>query len=120
MQVVTKYSLCALLSIGLACATYAKQDDERETKDKERPDKVEVTYGLHKKDKAHKDKEKKDKVPIVCEQLKVPIVCEQRKDPSERPFSVPDGGSTAVLLGLSLAVAGLARRKWAFPPIEGS
>jgi protein with PEP-CTERM/exosortase system signal len=97
MKVVTKYSLCALVSMGLACATYAKQDDEREQKDKGRPDKVEAVYGMHKKDK----------------EKKVAIVCEHPKDPSERPFSVPDAGSTAVLLGLSLGVVGLARRKWA-------
>ena len=42
MKVVTKYSLCGLVSIGLACAAHAKQDDEKEQKDKGKPEKVEA------------------------------------------------------------------------------
>ena len=97
MKVVTKYLLCALVSIGLACATYAKPHDGKDENDKGKPDKLEAVYGIHKKDK----------------ETKVPIVCKPAKDPSERPFSVPDAGSRAALLGLSLGVVGLARRKWA-------
>jgi hypothetical protein len=104
MKFVTKYSLCALVSIGLACTTNAKPDDEKEKEDKGKPDKVEV-YPKDKEDKEHKeDKERKDKVPVV----------EQPPgDPTHPPFSVPEAGSTAALLGLSLAGAWLAKRRWA-------
>lgn len=98
MKVVTKYSLCVLVSIGLACATHAKQDDEKEQKDKGKPDKVEAVENKGKKDK-------KDKVPIV------EGVWDETPAPG-KPFSVPDAGSTVALLGISAAALGLARARF--------
>jgi hypothetical protein len=95
MKVVTKYSLCALVSIGLACAAHAKQDDEKEQKDKGKPEKVEAV---------ERKNDEKDKVPIV----------EGGWDDTpalDKPFSVPDAGSTVALLGVSLAAMGLARAR---------
>ena len=99
MKVVTKYSLCALVSIGLACAAHAKQDDEKEQKDKGKPEKVEAV-----ENKGQGKKDEKDKVPIV----------EGGWDDTpalDKPFSVPDAGSTVALLGVSLAAMGLARAR---------
>ena len=98
MKVVTKYSLCVLVSIGLACATHAKQDDEKEQKDNGKPDKVEAVENKGKKDK-------KDKVPIV------EGVWDETPAPG-KPFSVPDAGSTVALLGISAAALGLARARF--------
>ena len=95
MKVVTKYSLCVLVSIGLACATHAKQDDEKEQKDKGKPDKVEAVENKGKKDEKE-NKDQKDKLPIV------EGVWDETPAPG-KPFSVPDAGSTVALLSLSAA-----------------
>jgi hypothetical protein len=77
MKAVKKYSLYALLAIGLACnANAAKQDK----KANEKPEKVKVV----------------DALP---------------GPKTDKPFSVPDAGSTAALLGLSVALVVLAQRK---------
>ena len=99
MKFVTKYLLCALLSIGLAYTTHAKQDEKKENKDKGKGDKVEAVY----------QRDKKNKVPVCAT---------PRHDPSDRPFSVPDASSTLALLGLSIAVVWLAQRKWASSLME--
>jgi hypothetical protein len=83
-----KYSLCMLVLMGLASAAHAHNND------REKPSRGKVQFVK---------KEKKSKAPIVCQ---------DPRDPTGVPFSVPDTGSTALLLGLSaLAVAGLAQRK---------
>ena len=51
---------------------------------------------------AKKDKEKKEKVEVV-ESLPAPK--------PDKPFSVPDTGSTAALLGLAVALLVLSQRK---------
>ena len=104
MKVVTKYSLCVLVSIGLACATHAKQDDEKEQKDNGKPDKVEAVENKGRKDEKA-DKDKKDKVPIV------EGVRDETPAPG-KPFSVPDAGSTVAFLGLAAAALGLARARF--------
>jgi VPDSG-CTERM motif len=101
MKMITKIFLCALVAIALACTIYAKQNEEKEKKYRGKPEKVEAVARADKKDT--ETKEKKDKVPVVG---KPP------HDPNDRPFSVPDAGSTAALLGLALAVVGLAQRRW--------
>ena len=83
MKAVKKYSLCALLAIGLALNANAKQDDKKDKKDKT-------------------DKEKKEKVQIADA---LPVAA------TDKPFSVPDAGSTAALLSLSVALVVLAQRK---------
>jgi VPDSG-CTERM motif len=116
MKAVRKYSVCTLVSIGLACTTQAKQDDEKEKKDKGKPDKIEAVYRVdkrHKEDKEKKGKnEQKYKEPRAYNGPRVPVCEEIPNDPSNGPFSIPDAGSTAALLGLTLAVVGLVQRKW--------
>jgi hypothetical protein len=119
MKTVSKYFLCTLVSIGLACTTQAKPDDEKEKKDKEKLDKVEAVYSVNKRDKEGKEKkgnkERKYKEHKEDNRPEVPVCEEIPVDPPNGPFSVPDAGSTAALLGFTLAVVGLARRKWASP-----
>ena len=81
MKAVKKYSLCALLAIGLACNANAKPQDQKDKKDKE-------------------DKGKQEKVVDALPGAK-----------TDQPFSVPDAGSTAALLGLSVALLVFAQRK---------
>jgi hypothetical protein len=69
MKAVKKYSLYALLAIGLACNANAKQGDPKDKKVKE-------------------DKGKLEKV-VVVDALPGPK--------TDKPFSVPDAGSTAAL-----------------------
>ena len=103
MIAVTKYSLCALISIGLACSTQAKQDDQKEQKDK-------VENKCPEKKDKKEDKEKKDKVAVVDEVNGATATC--------KAFSVPDAGSTVALLSLSLAAVGVAHRRWKSSPAE--
>jgi hypothetical protein len=116
-MMLTKYCLCTLISIGVALTTHAKQDDQTGKNPNEKPDKGAAIYSVNKRDKAHKEeKGKKDKKYNERKEYrehKVPV-CERLPDATGKPFSVPDAGSTAAFLGLSLAVIGLARRKWAF------
>jgi hypothetical protein len=78
-------ALCAIVAIGFACNATAKQDDKKEKKE-------------HKEEKQKKDK--KDKIVVIDQ-----IPCRT----TDKPFSVPDTGSTLALLSLSLAGLGLAR-----------
>ena len=76
MKAVKKYSLYALLAIGLACNANAAKQDKKAI-------------------------EKQEKVKVV----------DARVAATDKPFSVPDAGSTAALLGLSVALVVLAQRK---------
>ena len=82
MKAVRNFALCAIVAIGFACNATAKQydkEDKKENKEK---------------------KDKKDKI-VVIDQIPYPT--------TDKPFSVPDTGSTLALLSLSLAGLGLAR-----------
>jgi ribosomal protein S25 len=68
-----------MVAIGFACNATAKQDDKEDKKE---------------------NKEKKEKI-VVIDQIPYPT--------TDKPFSVPDTGSTLALLSLSLAGLGLAR-----------
>jgi VPDSG-CTERM motif len=84
-------ALCAIVAIGFACNATAKQDDKQDKKEKKE----------HKEEKQKKDKkDKKDKIVVIDQ-----IPCRT----TDKPFSVPDTGSTLALLSLSLAGLGLAR-----------
>jgi len=111
----TTYCLCALISIGVALTTHAKQDDQTGKNYNEKSDKGAAGYSVSNSNKAHKkEKGKKGKKYNARKEYREEMpVCERLPDdPTGRPFSVPDAGSTAALLGLSLAVVGLAQRKW--------
>ena len=82
MKAVRNFALCAIVAIGFACNANAKQDDKQ-----------------HKKENKE-EKQKKDKI-VVIDQIPYPT--------TDKPFSVPDTGSTLALLSLSLAGLGLAR-----------
>jgi putative quorum-sensing-regulated virulence factor len=63
MTMVTKYYLCALISIGMVLSTYAKQDDQNGKAAKQKADYSQFSYlGKH--------KHKKDKVLVVERQLR--------------------------------------------------
>ena len=79
MKTVRNFALCAIVAIGFACNANAKQDDKHYKKEK---------------------KEKKEKI-VVIDQICYPT--------TDKPFAVPDTGSTLALLSLSLAGLGLAR-----------
>ena len=88
MKTLRHFALCAIVTIGFACNATAKQDDKQDKKDKKE----------NKEEKQKKDK--KDKV-VVIDRIPCPT--------TDKPFSVPDTGSTLALLSLSLAGLGLAR-----------
>jgi hypothetical protein len=79
MKTLRNFALCAIVAIGFACNATAKQDDKQDKKE---------------------NKEEKDKI-VVIDQIPYPT--------TDKPFSVPDTGSTLALLSLSLAGLGLAR-----------
>ena len=111
-----KYCLCTLISIGFALTTQAKQDDETGKNCNEKPDNGAAIYSENKSDKAYKEeKGKKDKEYNERKEYREHrvLVCERLPDVTGKPYSVPDAGSTAAFLGLSLPVIGLAQRKWA-------
>ena len=85
MKTLRNFALCAIVAIGFACNATAKQDDKQDKKE-------------NKEEKQKKDK--KDKI-VVIDQIPYPT--------TDKPFSVPDTGSTLALLSLSLAGLGLAR-----------
>lgn len=82
MKAVRNFALCAIVAIGFACNATAKQDDKQDKKENK------------------EEKQKKDKI-VVIDQIPYPT--------TDKPFSVPDTGSTLALLSLSLAGLGLAR-----------
>ena len=82
-----KFALCAIVAIGFAYNATAKQDDKQDKKE-------------NKEEKQKEEKQKKDKI-VVIDQIPCPT--------TDKPFSVPDTGSTLALLSLSLAGLGLAR-----------
>ena len=79
MKTLRNFALCAIVAIGFACNATAKQDDKQDKKE---------------------NKEEKDKI-VVIDQIPYPT--------TDKPFSVPDTGSTLALLSLSLAGLGLTR-----------
>ena len=85
MKAVRNFALCAIVAIGFACNATAKQDDKQDKKEKK---------------ENKEEKQKKDKI-VVIDQIPYPT--------TDKPFSVPDTGSTLALLSLSLAGLGLAR-----------
>ena len=88
MKTLRHFALCAIVAIGFACNATAKEDNKQDKQDK-------------KENKEEKQKEdKKDKI-VVIDQIPYPT--------TDKPFSVPDTGSTLALLSLSLAGLGLAR-----------
>ena len=88
MKTLRHFAFCAIVAIGFACNANAKQDDKQDKQDKKE----------NKEEKQKKDK--KDKI-VVIDQIPCPT--------TDKPFSVPDTGSTLALLSLSLAGLGLAR-----------
>jgi hypothetical protein len=82
MKTLRNFALCAIVAIGFACNATAKQDDKQDKKENK------------------EEKQKKDKI-VVIDQIPYPT--------TDKPFSVPDTGSTLALLSLSLAGLGLAR-----------
>ena len=70
------------MAIGFACNATAKQDDKQDKKENK------------------EEKQKKDKI-VVIDQIPYPT--------TDKPFSIPDTGSTLALLRLSLAGLGLAQ-----------
>ena len=89
MKTLRNFALCAIVAIGFACNATAKQDDKQDKKENKE----------EKKEEKQK-KDKKDKI-VVIDQIPCPT--------TDKPFSVPDTGSTLALLSLSLAGLGLAR-----------
>ena len=88
MKTLRNVALCAIVAIGFACNATAKQDDKQDKKE-------------NKEEKQKKEKkDKRDKI-LVIDQIPCPT--------TDKPFSVPDTGSTLALLSLSLAGLGLAR-----------
>ena len=85
MKTLRNLALCAIVAIGFACNANAKHDDKKDKK-------------VNKEEKQKKDK--KDKI-VVIDQIPCPT--------TDKPFSVPDTGSTLALLSLSLAGLGLTR-----------
>jgi VPDSG-CTERM motif len=94
MKTLRNIALCTIVAIGFACNATAKEDNKQDKQDKK--DKKENKEEKQKKDK----KDKKDKI-VVIDQIPYPT--------TDKPFSVPDTGSTLALLSLSLAGLGLAR-----------
>jgi VPDSG-CTERM motif len=82
MKIIRKYALAGVLAMALACNANAK-GEEKPPKEEKQP------------------KEEKVK-PIDA-------LPDGKKD--KGPYSVPDGGSTVALLGVSVALVELARRK---------
>jgi len=82
MKTLRNFALCAIVAIGFACNATAKQDDKQDKKEQK------------------EEKQKKDKI-VVIDQIPCPT--------TDKPFSVPDTGSTLALLSLSLAGLGLTR-----------
>ena len=82
MKTLRHFALCAIVAIGFACNATAKQDDKQDKKENK------------------EEKDKKDKI-VVIDQIPYPT--------TDKPFSVPDTGSTLALLSVSLAGLGLAR-----------
>ena len=87
MKTLRHFALCAIVAIGFACNATAKEDDKKDKKE-------------NKEEKQKEEKHKKDKI-VVIDQIPCPT--------TDKPFSVPDTGSTLALLSLSLAGLGLAR-----------
>ena len=87
MKTLRNFALCAIVTIGFACNATAKQDDKQDKKE-------------NKEEKQKEEKHKKDKI-VVIDHISCPT--------TDKPFSVPDTGSTLALLSLSLAGLGLAR-----------
>ena len=81
MKIIRKYALAGLLAMALACNANAKEEGKQQKEEKVKEEKVKTIDAL--------PDGKKDK----------------------GPYSVPDGGSTAALLGVSVALVELARRK---------
>jgi hypothetical protein len=90
-----KFVTCALLVLAFAL--------NAEAKDKDKPDKPD------KRDKsAEKAAKKKDKDnPVI---ILDPIGKDDYRGPA---YSVPDSGSTALLLGTAILALGVARRRFA-------
>ena len=88
MKIIRKYALAGLLAMALACNANAKEEAKQHKEEKQQ-----------KEAKQHKEEKVKwiDELP------------DGKKD--KGPYSVPDGGSTVALLGISVALVELARRK---------
>ena len=87
MKTLRNFALCAIVAIGFACNATAKQDDKQDKKE-------------NKEEKQKEEKQKEEKI-VVIDQIPCPT--------TDKPFSVPDTGSTLALLSLSLAGLGLTR-----------
>ena len=85
MKTLRNFALCTIVAIGFACNATAKEDNKQDKKE-------------NKEEKQKKDK--RDKI-VVIDQIPCPT--------TDKPFSVPDTGSTLALLSLSLAGLGLTR-----------
>jgi VPDSG-CTERM motif len=92
MHPMKRFATCALLAFALAL--------NAEAKDKDKSDKPRV-------EKVRKDKEK-DKPPVII----VPALPKGKDNGGGPVYSVPDTGSTALLLGTALVVLGIASRRF--------
>ena len=82
MKIVRKYALAGILAMALACNANAKPEDTQPKQPKQ---------------------PKEEKVKTID------ALPDGKKD--KGPYSVPDGGSAVALLGVSVALVELARRK---------
>ena len=85
MKIIGKFALGALLAVALACNANAKEE------------------GKQQKQQNEEKQKKEQKVKWID-----PIP-DAKKD--KRTYSVPEAGSTAALLGVSVALVALARRR---------
>ena len=81
MKIIGKFALGALLAVAFACNANAKQEGQQQQQNQQKEEKVKW----------------------------IEPVSDGKKD--KRVYSVPDAGSTAALLGVSVAIIALARRK---------